>query len=64
MGRDWTVQECMIEENLNLILTTITKGGLNASGDDLGRIGDNLIANYKGLIVIYNVTAGRKINSK
>lgn len=61
MGRDWTAQECMIKENLHLILNTINKGGLNASGDDLERIDDNLIAKYKGLIVIYNVTSIRKI---
>ena len=64
MGRDWTAQECMIKENLDLILNTINKGGLNASGDDLARIGDNLIATYKGLIVIYNVTSIRKIKLK
>lgn len=59
MGRGWTAQECMIKENLDLILNTINKGGLNDAGD-LVRIGDNLIATYKGLIVIYNVTSIRK----
>lgn len=61
IGRNWTVEECMLDENLHLILTTINKGGINDAGDDLGRIGDNLIAKYKGLIVIYNCEAIRKI---
>lgn len=61
IGRDWTAEECMLDENMDLILDTIWKGGLNASGDDLERIGDNLIAKYNGIIVIYNVTAIREI---
>jgi hypothetical protein len=55
VGRDWTAQECMFDENMSLIIDTILYGG-GLDGDKPHETGDGrFFATYNGLIVIYGV---------